>query len=149
MISSLQSRPQKPTCASRKHRPKGWTPERRARQAARIREWQPWRRSTGPRSEAGKAQSAMNALKHGGRSRAHIMQLRRVRYVLRLAARNIAILRTHIRVMRLEQTLAAAPQTPATLSKLTALRGVLAALTSTASPNPQGNRFLTPPALSS
>jgi len=122
---------------------------RRAQQAARIREWQPWRRSTGPRTEAGKAQSAMNGLKHGGRSRAHIMQMRRVRNVLRLAARNIAILRTHIRVTRLEHTLAAAPRTPATISKLTALRDVLARLTSTVPPNPQGIRFLTPPAVSS
>ena len=91
----------------------------------------------------------MNALKHGGRSRAHIMQMRRVRNVLRLAARNIAILRTHIRVTRLEHALAAAPQTPATLSKLAALRGVLAKLTSTVPPNPQGIRFLTPQALCS
>ena len=28
---------------------KGWTPERRAGQAERIRLWQPWRESTGPR----------------------------------------------------------------------------------------------------
>ena len=149
MISSLQRRPRKPTCAPRKRRPKGWTPERRAQQAARIREWQPWRRSTGPRTEAGKAQSAMNGLKHGGRSRAHIMQMRRVRHALRLAARNIAILRTHIRVTRLEHALAAAPQTPATISKLSALRGVLAKLTSTVPPNLQGIRFLTPQALCS
>jgi hypothetical protein len=129
MISSLQKRPEKANCAPRKRRPKGWTPERRAQQAARIRVWQPWRRSTGPRSEAGKAQSAMNALKHGGRSRAHIMQMRRVRNALRLAARNIAILRTHIRVTRLEHTLALEPQTPAAISKLQALRDVLASLT--------------------
>ena len=144
MINSLQKRRERPTCAPRKRRPKGWTPERRAQQAACIREWQPWRRSTGPRSEAGKAQSSMNGLKHGGRSRAHIMEMRRVRYVLRLAARNIAILRTHIRVKRLEHALAAAPQTPATVLKLTALRGVLAALTRTVPPSPQGIRFLTP-----
>ena len=147
MISTLQRRPQKPACAPRKRRPKGWTPERRAQQAASIREWQPWQRSTGPRTEAGKAQSAMNGLKHGGRSRAHVMQMRRVRHALRLAARNIAILRTHIRVTRLEHALAAAPQTPATVSKLSALRDVLASLTSTVPPNPQGIRFLTPQAL--
>ena len=149
MISSLQKRPQRPPCAPRKRRPKGWTPERRAQQAARIREWQPWGRSTGPRTEAGKAQSAMNGLKHGGRSRAHIMQMRRVRNVLRLAARNIAILRTHIRVTRLEHALAAAPQTPANILKLSALRDVLARLTSTVPPNPQGIRFLTPQAVCS
>ena len=141
MIRCLQKRPQRPTCAPRKRRPKGWTPERRARQSARIRLWQPWRRSTGPRTEAGKARSAMNGLKHGGRSRAHIMEMRRVRYVLRLAARNIAILRTYNRVTRLEQALALEPQTPATISKLSALRAVLARLTSTVPPHPRGLGF--------
>ena len=47
---------------------KGWTPERRARQAERIRQWKPWEKSTGPRTEAGKATSSQNALVHGERS---------------------------------------------------------------------------------
>ena len=149
MISNLQKRTQMPVCAPRKRRPKGWTPERRAQQSARIRLWQPWRRSTGPRSEAGKAQSAMNGLKHGGRSRAHIMQMRRMRYVLRLAARNIAMLRTHIRITRLEQSLALEPQTPQTISKLSALRDVLARLANALPPRPSGIRFSSPQALSS
>lgn len=38
----------------------GWTPERRARQAALIRSWKPWERSTGPRTESGKAAASMN-----------------------------------------------------------------------------------------
>ena len=80
-----------------KRRPKGWTPERRARQAALIRSWAPWRRSTGPKTEAGKARCSKNALKHGHRSRATIREYQRIRYVLRLAARNIAMLRVHIR----------------------------------------------------
>lgn len=42
-----------------------WTPERRARQAALIRTWRPWERSTGPTSPAGKAVSANNAYKGG------------------------------------------------------------------------------------
>jgi hypothetical protein len=152
MISSLQRRRDNPTCAPRKRRPKGWTPERRARQSARIRLWQPWRRSTGPRTEAGKAQSAMNGLKHGGRSRAHIMEMRRIRYVLRLTARNIAILRTYNRVRRLESALAResqTPQTPQTISTIEALRGVLGRLTSTVPPRPAGISFLGPAALSS
>jgi hypothetical protein len=101
MTNGLHTRPQWPTCAPLKRRPKGWTPERRARQAALIRGWMPWRRSTGPRTETGKARVATNALKHGGRSRAHILEMRRVRYALRLAARNVALLRAHIRLRKL------------------------------------------------
>ena len=39
----------------------GWTPERRARQAALIRNWRPWERSTGARTATGKARSSRNA----------------------------------------------------------------------------------------
>jgi len=38
----------------------GWTDERRARQAELIRSWRPWTRSTGPRTEAGKAVASQN-----------------------------------------------------------------------------------------
>ena len=106
MISNLQRHLPRPTCATRKRRPKGlarrsavkagWTPERRARQAARIRLWQP----------------------------------RRIRYVLRLCARNIAILRLHNRITRLERSVARKPQTPDAMSKIRGLRDVLARLTS-------------------
>jgi hypothetical protein len=34
---------------------KGWTPERRARQAERTRLAQPWKHSTGPKTQTGKA----------------------------------------------------------------------------------------------
>jgi hypothetical protein len=40
----------------------------------------------------------MNALKHGSRSQAKIREYQRIRYVLRLAAQNIALLRLHIRL---------------------------------------------------
>lgn len=43
----------------------GWTPERRARQAALIRTWEPWALSTGPRTDEGKAQAARNGDKGG------------------------------------------------------------------------------------
>jgi len=43
----------------------GWTPERRARQAAAIRTWKPWERSSGPVTEAGKVASSQNAYRHG------------------------------------------------------------------------------------
>ena len=38
-----------------------WTPERRARQSALIRETKPWLSSTGPTSAEGKATSSKNA----------------------------------------------------------------------------------------
>jgi len=40
---------------------KQWTPERRAKQAQAIQAWQPWKRATGPRSDAGKARASRNA----------------------------------------------------------------------------------------
>lgn len=43
----------------------GWTQERRAQQAARIRETKPWLQSTGPTSAQGKAKVARNAFKGG------------------------------------------------------------------------------------
>ena len=45
----------------------GWTPERRARQAELIRQWQPWKQSSGPKSPEGKAVAARNAWKGGVR----------------------------------------------------------------------------------
>ena len=39
----------------------GWSPERRASQAALILTWKPWERSTGARTAAGKARSSRNA----------------------------------------------------------------------------------------
>ena len=42
---------------------KGWTPERRARQAALIRTWRPWEQSTGPRTGEGKARTSRNGFK--------------------------------------------------------------------------------------
>ena len=43
----------------------GWTAERRKRQAELIRQWQPWKRSTGAKTAEGKAKSSQNAYKHG------------------------------------------------------------------------------------
>jgi len=39
----------------------GWTPERRARQAALIRTWKPWKQASGPRTPEGKAKASRNA----------------------------------------------------------------------------------------
>ena len=43
----------------------GWTSERRARQAELIRHWRPWEKSTGPKTNEGKATVARNAYKGG------------------------------------------------------------------------------------
>ena len=45
----------------------GWTPERRARQAEAIKQWQPWKLSTGPQTPDGKASASRNAWKGGAR----------------------------------------------------------------------------------
>ena len=45
-----------------------WTPAARAAQAAKIRNWQPWLNSTGPRTVAGKERCKLNAEKHGSYS---------------------------------------------------------------------------------
>jgi len=45
----------------------GWTQERRQRQSELIRDWQPWKQSTGPKTAAGKAKSSQNAFKSGSR----------------------------------------------------------------------------------
>jgi hypothetical protein len=43
----------------------GWTQERRAWQAELIRQWRPWEKSTGPRTQAGKDVVSRNADKGG------------------------------------------------------------------------------------
>ena len=54
------------------------TPEHRAMRAELIRRWKPWEKSTGPKTEQGKAQSAMRGYKGGTRE-----QLREVARMLR------------------------------------------------------------------
>jgi hypothetical protein len=46
----------------------GWTPERRARQSAAIRQSRPWEHPTGPKSEEGKARVSRNPYKGGTRA---------------------------------------------------------------------------------
>ena len=145
MISNLQKHPSEPACARVKRRPKGWTVERPARQSARARETQPWRHATGPRSETGKARSAMNGMKHGFRSRAHIFKRRHATYVLRLAARNIAIVRTVLRLRRLLHSLRRRPQTPFSMLQLNHLHAVLDGLTSAPMPIPPEGLGFWPP----
>ena len=56
---------------------KGWTPERRARMAQQIKNWQPWQHSTGAKTAEGKARSSQNANKGKGALMAQIKELRR------------------------------------------------------------------------
>lgn len=69
-----------------------WTLERRQRQAELIRQWQPWKQSTGPQSAEGKARSSRNAYK-GGVSQ----QLRALNIELR---RELAAMREFNRMAR-------------------------------------------------
>ena len=46
----------------------GWTQERRAQQSLKIRQWQPWTRSTGARTPEDKAAASRNAYRGGVRS---------------------------------------------------------------------------------
>ena len=61
----------------------GWTPERRARQAALILNWKPWERSCGPKTERGKAVSAGNAQQHRMWSRSVLEEAQMLRQVIR------------------------------------------------------------------
>ena len=45
----------------------GWTSARRKLQAERIRQWAPWAKSTGPKSQAGKERVARNPWRGGNR----------------------------------------------------------------------------------
>ncbi len=47
----------------------GWTLERRAKLDELIRQWQPWKQSTGPKSVEGKQRVGSNAYKGGHRSK--------------------------------------------------------------------------------
>jgi hypothetical protein len=62
LISSFSASAKIPKCGSTK---RVWTDAQRAAAAERARKSKPWLRSTGPKTAAGKARSAQNALKHG------------------------------------------------------------------------------------
>ena len=56
---------------------KGWTPERRARMAQQIKNWQPWQHSTGAKTAEGKARCSQNANKGRGALMAELRQAMR------------------------------------------------------------------------
>lgn len=51
-----------------------WTDEQKAEQAIKILEWQPWRHSTGAKSESGKRMVARNAYRGSFRERLRFAQ---------------------------------------------------------------------------
>ena len=69
-----------------------WTPERRAKQRAAIRRWQPWAQSSGPKTAEGKAVSSRNADKGGHRVR-HRAQMRHMREMGRATSEMILLMR--------------------------------------------------------
>jgi hypothetical protein len=99
MTKTLDKPPRKPPRARIERAHKGWSPERRAKQAELILSSKPWLKSTGPRTEAGKARSASNALKHGFRSRAFIERVREERQLVRDAAAIIALAKSLLRTV--------------------------------------------------
>lgn len=100
MAKHLDRRLGTAACGRPKRRPKGeWSAERRARQAELIRALEPWKKSTGPRTDAGKARCAQNALKHGHRSRAYIEGKRAERQLLRESAEAIAVAKLLLRTL--------------------------------------------------
>ena len=59
----------------------GWTPERRAAQALKIRSWRPWECSTGPKTAQGKRRAAHNAHRGDKREESRAL-MRKVRAIL-------------------------------------------------------------------
>lgn len=55
-------------------RANGWTEERRRKQSEAIRRWTPWNKSTGPKSDEGKAKASMSAFKGNKRERMREVQ---------------------------------------------------------------------------
>ena len=53
-----------------------WTQSQKEKQRALIQKWQPWRQSTGAKTEQGKTKVSQNALKHGNFTAAAIQEHR-------------------------------------------------------------------------
>ena len=70
-----------------KRKTKGWSEERRQKQAETCRKTKPWKQSTGPKTQSGKDAVAQNALKHG-------MFSEDVYYIKALLRRQAAFLRS-------------------------------------------------------
>jgi len=67
----------------------GWTVEKRARMARRIKIFKPWLKSTGPRTALGKKRVSQNAYRHGRASARYKAAYRRLSTLLWLQKRKI------------------------------------------------------------
>ena len=67
---------------------RAYPPKYREERAKLAQKTQPWQHATGPKTEAGKASSSTNALKHGLRS-AEIQELRKALKLQRLYIKSI------------------------------------------------------------
>lgn len=77
-------------------RKSGWSDARRAKHAALMRRWQPWTKSTGPKTAEGKARSAQNSYKHGNRT----IERRRFRSMIAAQKRLHTLAISHVRTMK-------------------------------------------------
>jgi hypothetical protein len=59
-----------------------WTPEAREKQRQRIKQWQPWEKSTGPKTEQGKEISSQNARRTALSDEELVAGLRKMRHEL-------------------------------------------------------------------
>ncbi len=60
-----------------------WTQSQKAKQRLLIQQWQPWKQSTGAKTQEGKARVSQNALKHGEYSAAALQSHRELRALFR------------------------------------------------------------------
>ena len=81
---------------------RNWTPEARKAQSEAIRRWQPWKNSTGPKTQDGKNLCRLNAQRHG-RYNANINARRRE--MSKILAHQRRFLQSVKQVMKLQKYL--------------------------------------------
>ena len=101
-----------------------WTPEAKAAQAEAIRRWQPWKNSTGPKTEGGKARTRMNAEKHGQYNARDIASRREMRKIL---GRQMQFLKSVRLSLRLQKNLKTQERTIMTEALIAEGQGIIQA----------------------
>ncbi len=67
-----------------------WTEERKAKMRHQIQYWKPWEKSTGPKTQVGKAVSSRNSLKHGAFAAQNLSQVAEFKKVLAVASERLS-----------------------------------------------------------